>query len=134
MESDWLYLKNTPFEVTEFYTLWLVAALTFGAGDIITTYYVIWTTPSVVEMNTLLLHAVLEFGQPGIIALKISGFLLCIGISAYAAHVRDRFLFYLPPVVMTVFGTFFSVYNVRLLLAVNEVSFAIFSLFIGYIP
>lgn len=109
-------LENTPFPPREFVALWALAALSFGAGDVLTTLYVLRTDPAIVEANLLIVVAVGRFGSAGLVGLKLAGFALCLGISLHAASTRDAWLYYFPPAVLAVVGTFLTVYNVRLLL------------------
>ena len=107
---------NHTFNRKEFAVLWTIVVLTYGIGDLLTTYYVLWTTPSIVELNVLILAMVARYGTIGLIALKLGGLLLCLCIAVYANQVKDRFLYYWPPVLLIGLGTFVTVYNTTLLL------------------
>lgn len=111
-----LTLSDTPFEEREFSRLWTIATATYGVGDIVTTIALLNFSPRVDEANVILRAVVTEFGQAGLVSLKLVVFFACIGISLDAAHREDRLVYYLPPVVLAFVGTFTTVYNVRLLL------------------
>lgn len=103
------------FDESEFYSLWLVVATTYGAGDLLTTM-TIDATPGVVEANAVVAGAVAAFGAPGLVALKMGVLFASIGISLYGlVGLRDRTVYYLPPVVLASMGTFATAYNLWLL-------------------
>lgn len=110
-----LSLEETPFSAEEFSRLWLVAAATYGVGDVVTTIALL-RVPRVSEGNTLVLAAIDAFGQSGLVGMKILVFCLCIGISLWSAHSEDRFGYYLPPAALAVAGAFTTAFNLRLLL------------------
>lgn len=104
-------------EREEFSRLWLVAAATYGVGDILTTLAIVQYSTAVTEANALVRGAIAAFGTPGFAALKLAVFGLAIGISVYAAReMGDRTLYYAPPVMLAVVGAFTTVYNLRLLI------------------
>ena len=111
-----LSLDETPFEEREFTQLWLVATATYGVGDIVTTIAIIQFSERVAEGNALLASVVDAYGHAGLVGLKLAAFLVCIGVSLLGADDDDRLLYYLPPVLLTFVGSFFTVYNIRLLL------------------
>lgn len=111
-----LSLDETPFEVREFTRLWFAAAATYGVGDIVTTIAILQFSVHVVEGNLLLASVVDSYGHSGLVGLKLVAFLVCIGVSLLGADDADRLLYYLPPVLLTFVGSFFTVYNTRLLL------------------
>lgn len=111
-----LSLENTPFEEREFTQLWFVAAATYGVGDIVTTIAILDFSTRVAEGNALLASVVDAYGHTGLVGLKLAAFLVCISVSLLGADDEDRVLYYLPPVSLTFVGSFFTVYNVRLLL------------------
>ncbi|MDS0292806.1 hypothetical protein [Halogeometricum luteum] len=111
-----LTLEGTPFAEGEFSRLWLLAAATYGVGDVVTTIALIYFSASVDEANVLVRFAVESSGQVGLVGLKLAVLLACIGISLAAANDEDAFSYYLPPVVLSVVGAFVTAYNVRLLL------------------
>ncbi|WP_435102376.1 hypothetical protein [Halarchaeum sp. P4] len=104
-------------DVDEFYWLWIFATSAYGVGDVLTTLTLTWYVPHVAEGNPLMAAAIETFGVSGLIAWKLLAFAGCLAISLRAARTwNDRFTYYLPPVVLTLVGTFFTVYNLRLLL------------------
>ncbi|MFB6177676.1 MAG: hypothetical protein ABEI99_11125 [Halobaculum sp.] len=110
-----LSLEETPFSAEEFSRLWLLAAATYGVGDVVTTIALL-RIPHVSEGNTLVLAAVEAFGQSGLVGMKLLVFCLCIGISLWSAQSGDRFGYYLPPTALAVAGAFTTAFNLRLLL------------------
>lgn len=112
----WLELEGTPFDEREFTRVWLVATATYGVGDVVTTMALFRFSATVYESNALLRRALETFGQAGLVGLKLAVFLVSLAVSVYAARRADRFLFYLPPVVLAVVGAFTTAFNVRLLL------------------
>lgn len=113
--GGWLTLAE-GYDEREFTLLWLVAAVTYGVGDIVTTVAIAWFSRTVREGNPLVAGAIEAFGQGGLIGLKLGAFLLCIAISLLAARARDDTMYYLPPAVLSVVGFVATAYNLLLLL------------------
>ncbi|MFD1598998.1 hypothetical protein [Halobellus rarus] len=111
-----LRLEGTPFDGREFSRLWFVATATYGVGDIVTTIALIGFSERVREANPLVRAAVETLGNAGLVGLKLAVFLTFILVSVDAAQREDPIFYYLPPAVLTVMGTFTTVYNVRLLM------------------
>jgi hypothetical protein len=110
------YAERQSFDRTEFYGLWLFVAVTYGAGDVLTTM-TIDASAGLVEANALVAAAMAQFGSAGLVALKIGVLLASIGISLYGlAVLRDRTVYYLPPLALACMGTFATAYNLVLLL------------------
>lgn len=103
-----------PFDAREFYLLWFVVAATYGVGDTLTTMALV-DAPGLREANAVV-AAALTFGGGGLVALKIAAIGGCVGVSAWAALRRDRFLYYFPPLLLAVLGSLVTVYNLGLLL------------------
>lgn len=116
MTDRWLSLADTPFDRDEFVALWILATTTYGVGDTVTTIALIYFAPAVSEGNAVVAAAVDAFGQAGLVGLKLTAFFVCLVVSVDAAHDGSSRWYYLPPVVLTLLGTFVTVYNVRLLL------------------
>lgn len=114
--SDRLSLAETPFDEGEFTNLWFLAALGYGVGDTVTTIALMGYSPTVIEGNPVLRWAVAQFGQSGLVGLKLVAFFACLALSIDAARDGDRLWYYAPPLVLTVVGTFTTVYNVRLMI------------------
>lgn len=110
-----LSLDGTVADDREFVALWALAAATYGAGDVLTTLAVLGPGRSVVEANLLLRSAVEAGGLSGLVGLKLTAFLVCIGVSVTAAKAGDRPSYYLPPVALTLAGALLTVHNLRLL-------------------
>jgi hypothetical protein len=67
-------------------------------------------------MNAVVAAAMEQFGSIGLIALKIVILVASIGVSLYGlAVLRDRTVYYLPPVALALVGTFATAYNLVLL-------------------
>jgi len=112
------YADRRWFDRSEFYGLWLFVAVTYGAGDVLTTMTIVGASPGVVEANAVVAAVVGAFGTTGLVALKIGVLLAAIGISLYGlAVLRDRTVYYFPPVALALVGTFATAYNLLLLVA-----------------
>ncbi|TKX73137.1 response regulator [Halorubrum sp. GN11_10-6_MGM] len=99
----------------EFYGLWLVAALTYGLGDVLSTLYATIAVPGLIEGNPAV-NALLEnFGIPGFLLLKLLVFLVLISVSVQGARARERFSYYWPPVLATAIGVLLTGSNLRLI-------------------
>ncbi|MEZ3117341.1 hypothetical protein RYH80_15600 [Halobaculum sp. MBLA0147] len=107
-------LRNNDPE--EFTRLWLIPTATYGVGDIVTTVALLQFVPWVTEANVLLRSVVGAYGRAGLVGLKLAVFLLSIAVSVYGDRVDDRFVYYLPPVALSLFGAFATAFNVRLFL------------------
>lgn len=100
----------------EFVTLWGIAALVYGAGDVLTTLALLYRAPTVVEANVLIRLVTDAFGPAGLVGLKLVVFLLSLALAVDASGRGDRGLYYLPPVVLALFGAFTTAMNLRLLI------------------
>jgi hypothetical protein len=100
----------------EFYALWGVAALTYGAGDLLSTRAALLTVPGLVEQNPVVATVLQEVGVVGFVGLKTLVFLVAIGISASGASTDDRLSYYGPPLFVSAVGTALTVWNLSLLL------------------
>ena len=109
-------LQDTITDRTEFTRLWLIAAATYGVGDVVTTIALLKFSTDVREANAIVRTSVDLFGQSGFVVLKIAVFVACILISVNGANNEDRLLYYLPPVILALFGAFTTSLNFRLLL------------------
>lgn len=111
------YADRRSFDRTEFYGLWLLVAATYGAGDLLTTMTIVEASPGVHEANAVVAATVGRFGSAGLVVLKIGVLLASIAISLYGlAVLRDRTVYYLPPLALACMGTFATAYNLLLLL------------------
>lgn len=109
-------LSASPFARETFIRLWMLAAVTYGFGDVLTTVLLVDPATAVREANVLVVALVSRFGSPGLVGLKLAVFLTCIWASVDAARREDSVLYYLPPVLLSVLGAFTTAYNARLLL------------------
>ena len=112
----WTTLHNTAIDRAEFTRLWLIATAMYGVGDVVTTIALLEFSTAVREANAIVRASVDLFGQPGFVVLKITVFVACILISVNGANAEDRLLYYLPPVILALFGAFTTSLNIRLLL------------------
>lgn len=101
---------------TEFYALWLVAALTYGVGDVLSTVYAVMAVPGLIEGNPVVNALLQNFGLSGFLLFKLLVFLVLISVSVQGARSRERFSYYWPPAVMTVLGVGLTGWNVRLII------------------
>jgi hypothetical protein len=102
--------------IRQFVGLWALAALTYGAGDILTTLAIVYTSPYVSEANVIVSSVVGSFGQGGLIAVKGVVFASCLGISIQPFRTApDEFLFVAPPAILSFVGVFITTYNLVLL-------------------
>ena len=107
-------VDESRFDGEQFVHLWLVPLATYGVGDIVTTVTLLWFTDRVDELNVLILALVDAFGLAGFGALQLFVFGASIAISVLGARDDDPLLYYLPPVVLSVIGTFVTVVNLQL--------------------
>ena len=101
---------------TEFYALWLAAALTYGVGDVLSTVYAVMTVPGLIEGNPVVNTLLQNFGLSGFLLFKLLVFFVLISISVQGARSRERLSYYWPPAVMTALGVGLTGWNVRLIL------------------
>ena len=101
---------------TEFYALWLAAALTYGVGDILSTVYAVMTVPGLIEGNPVVNTLLQNFGLSGFLLFKLLVFFVLISISVQGARSRERLSYYWPPAVMTALGVGLTGWNLRLIL------------------
>lgn len=94
----------------EFYLLWLLAVLTYGVGDTLTTSVAL-IDPSVQETNPVVAFLITEMNIAGFLGLKLVLFLVLIAISAKGAIDGDRLAYYAPPVFALGLGTALTLWN-----------------------
>jgi hypothetical protein len=99
----------------EFYWLWIAATATYGVGDVVSTIAFLRYVPTIDEANPVVAVAIESFGLGGLVALKIVVYLVMLWISVSGARDDDALLYYFPPVLLTLVGTYLTVSNVRLL-------------------
>ena len=100
---------------TQFYALWLGAALTYGIGDVLSTLYATTAVPGLIEGNPVVGTLLSSAGLPGFLLLKLIVLLVLISVSVQGARQRDPFSYYWPPVVATGIGLLLTGWNVRLI-------------------
>ena len=99
----------------EFYWLWIAATATYGVGDIVSTIAFLEYVPRIDEANPVVAFALDSFGLSGLVLLKIAVYLVMLWISVSGARDGDALLYYFPPVLLTLVGTYLTASNVRLL-------------------
>jgi len=99
----------------EFYGIWLLAALTYGAGDVLSTLYAVFGVRGIDEANPVVDALLVNFGVPGFLLLKLLVFLVLISVSVQGARTDDRFSYYWPPVLMTLLGLGLTLWNLSLI-------------------
>ena len=99
----------------EFYWLWIAATATYGVGDIVSTIAFLEYVPTVDEANPVVTIALDSLGLSGLVLLKIAVYLVMLWISVSGARDNDALLYYFPPVLLTLVGTYLTASNVRLL-------------------
>jgi hypothetical protein len=99
----------------EFYWLWIAATATYGVGDVVSTVAFLRYVPTIEEANPVVRFALESFGLSGLVALKIAVYLVMLWISVEGARDGDGLLYYFPPVLLTLTGTYLTASNLRLL-------------------
>lgn len=114
---SWGRLEGTVAEdrINEFYWLWIVATVTYGVGDIVTTIAIVGYSQTVNESNSIISILITELGWAGLVSLKMFAFIGCIGISVYALQTGDRLLYYFPPVLLSFVGALLTGFNLLLM-------------------
>ena len=116
-EPNWLTFDQTPFDEVSFSRVWLLAAGTYGVGDIVTTIALVYFSPLHTEANPVIRQAIMAFGGGGFLALKLLVIYGCIGISLWAGvGDDDRLMFYAPPLLLVVVGLYTTIHNLGILL------------------
>jgi DNA-binding response OmpR family regulator len=100
---------------TQFYGLWLAAALTYGVGDVISTLYATIAVPGLIEGNPVVNALLSSAGLPGFLLLKLIVLLVLVSVSVQGARQREPFSYYWPPVVATGIGLLLTGWNARLI-------------------
>ncbi len=98
-----------------FYGLWLLAALTYGAGDIVSTVYAVFLVPGIEEANPIVDALLQNFGVSGFLLFKLFVFFVLISISVQGARTEDRFSYYWPPALATLLGAGLTLWNLSLI-------------------
>lgn len=100
----------------EFYTLWAVALLTYGVGDLASTIVAVSGPREASELNPFVASSLDLFGPSGFIILKGTVFTILLGISLHGAKRDDHMSYYAPPILAIAVGIFLTVWNVRVIL------------------
>lgn len=99
----------------EFYLLWFLALLTYGAGDTVTTAIAVFTVPTLAESNLVLAGVLAHGGLAGFLLVKFLVLLAMLAISVRGTRRDDRFAYYWPPVATALLGVLLTGWNLRLL-------------------
>ena len=99
----------------EFYWLWIAATATYGVGDIVSTIAFLRYVPAIDEANPVVALAIDSLGLSGLVILKIVVYFVMLWISVSGARDGDRLLYYFPPVLLTLVGTYLTASNIRLM-------------------
>lgn len=99
----------------EFYLLWFLALLTYGAGDTVTTAIAVFTVPTLAESNLVLAGVLARGGLAGFLLVKFLVLLAMLAISVRGTRRDDRFAYYWPPVATALLGVLLTGWNLRLL-------------------
>lgn len=110
--SEPLYVRRRR----EFYTLWAMAALTFGVGDLVTTLWGVRYTPGVFEGNPIVATILAQFGPAGFVVSKLVALGLLLWFGVQAAHQNDHRTYYAIPILATVLGVGLTVWNLAVVL------------------
>lgn len=116
---QWTHRLPAPFDRfnrAEFYTLWAVALLTYGVGDLVSTIVAVSGAREASELNPFVASSLDLFGPTGFIILKGGVFAILLGISLHGAKRDDHMSYYAPPVLAIAVGVFLTVWNVRVIL------------------
>jgi len=117
-DANWLNFEDSPFSEVSFSRVWLLAAATYGVGDVVTTIALVWFSELTTEANPVIREAVVAFGGGGFLALKLLVLYACIGISIWAGKGEDdRLMFYGPPLLLTIVGLYTTASNLNILFA-----------------
>ena len=108
--SEPLYVRRRR----EFYTLWAMAALTFGVGDLVTTLWGVRYTPGVFEGNPIVATILARFGPAGFVVSKLVALGLLLWFGVQAAHQNDHRTYYAIPILATVLGVGLTVESRRM--------------------
>jgi hypothetical protein len=116
-QLDQPVVEGSRYDGEQFVHLWMVPLATYGVGDIVTTITILWFSEKAQEANVLILAAVDAFGLAGFVGLKLLAFGIGIAVSVVGARSDDPVVYYLPPVVLSVVGTFVTAVNLQLFFA-----------------
>ncbi len=110
--SNWYTLDGSPFSRDRFTSVWVVALLSYGVGDIVTTMALAWFSRATMEANPLIAWAVTNVGGGGYLGLKLLAFYAALGISLWGGvRDTDSLLFYGPPVALAIVGLMITLSN-----------------------
>ncbi len=115
VDTGWPSFEGGALRVVPFVCVWLLALLTYGAGDLLTTVAVV-SSPLHAEANPVVGTVIAAFGGGGVLALKFVILSACFGLSIWGGmRDGDAFLFYMPPTVLAVVGVATTAFNLGLL-------------------
>lgn len=115
-DGTWSPLDTGPFHLGSFSAVWIAAFVTYGVGDVLTTFALVYLDPLAGEANPVVRAAIEAFGSGGLVGLKLLVFSVCIGISLRSGLAkRDGLLFYGPPVLLAGIGAVVTLFNLAIL-------------------
>jgi len=118
VRANWLMLEGSSFSVDGFSRMWLVAAATYGVGDIVTTIAIVYFMPTLTEANPAIRLAIQTFGGGGFLGLKLLVLPRLYRNQSLGRGPRRRPRAVLrPPAVLTLFGIVVTGMNLGLLFA-----------------
>lgn len=100
-----------------FVILWLLALLTYGVGDLVTTVWGVVYTPGIGESNPIVAALLETYGGGGFIILKLLVFLLLVLLSVRGVEDGNRFNALWPPVLAIVVGVLLTGWNLVTILS-----------------
>jgi len=113
---EWLHFEDSPFSEVSFSRVWLLAAATYGVGDVVTTIALVWFSELTTEANPVIREAIMAFGGGGFLAVKLLVLYACIGVSLWAGKdADDGLMFYGPPLALAAVGLYTTAHNLNIL-------------------
>lgn len=115
VDSGWPGFEYGALRAVPFVSVWILALLTYGAGDLLTTVAVV-SSPLHAEANPVVGTVIAAFGGGGVLGLKVVIISACFGLSVWGGlRDDDLFLLYMPPTILTVIGAVTTTFNLGLL-------------------
>lgn len=114
---DWSPVDSSYFDELRFVQAWLLALVTYGVGDVVTTIAIVSVSDLHAEANPVVRQAIAAFGGGGFLGLKFVVFCACIVISLrVGAGGDDPLMLYYPPLLLAVVGSYLTLHNLGLLM------------------
>ncbi|MDG5776656.1 hypothetical protein VB773_10205 [Haloarculaceae archaeon H-GB2-1] len=114
--SSWPSFEASAVDTRRLTLPWLLAAATYGVGDVVTTIALVWFDPLHIEANPFVYAAIDSLEQVGLVGLKLGVFGFCFALSLWAAtDEEDVIALYGPPAILTIIGLTTTAHNLNLL-------------------